>query len=81
MRVSSCAARGPVVSQPERSVSATASTSSSPSAGGWKPRVVLRRVRIDVKAYGLHRTASPRARFLAVGADGHDRSGSVGAGA
>ena len=29
---------GPVVSQPERSVSATATISSSPTAGGWKPR-------------------------------------------
>ena len=28
--------RGPVVSQPERSVSATAAISSSPTAGGWK---------------------------------------------
>jgi hypothetical protein len=34
IRSSSEAARGPVVSQPERSVSATASISSSPIAGG-----------------------------------------------
>ena len=35
MRASSSAVRGPVVSQPERSVSATASISSSVIAGGW----------------------------------------------
>ena len=43
MRRSSSAARGPVVSQPERSVSATAAISSSPIAGGWKPSGVARR--------------------------------------
>ena len=37
-RRSSSAVFGPVVSQPERSVSATAAISSSPIAGGWKPR-------------------------------------------
>ena len=42
MRASSSAARGPVVSQPERSVSATASISSSPIAGGWNDRKVSR---------------------------------------
>ena len=59
MRSSSSAARGPVVSQPERSVSVTAAISSSPIAGGWKPSLVLRRVRIDQEAYGLRRTTSP----------------------
>jgi hypothetical protein len=34
-----------VVSQPERIVSATAATSSSPTAGGWKPRKLLRAAR------------------------------------
>ena len=34
--------RGPLVSQPLRSVSATASISSSPIAGGWNERKVLR---------------------------------------
>src|SRR5256885_1075402 len=43
IRRSSSAARGPVVSQPERSVSATAAISSSPTAGGWKPSIVSRR--------------------------------------
>ena len=38
MRASSSAVRGPVVSQPERSVSATASISSSVIAGGWNER-------------------------------------------
>ena len=42
IRSSSNAAFGPVVSQPERSVSATASISSSPIAGGWKPSGVSR---------------------------------------
>src|SRR5262245_43226748 len=37
---SSSVARGPVVSQPERRVSATASISSSPIAGGWNPSIV-----------------------------------------
>lgn len=42
MRASRSAVRGPVVSQPERSVAATASISASVMAGGWKPRNVLR---------------------------------------
>src|SRR6185503_7590751 len=63
----SSAARGPVVSHPERSVSATAATSSSPIAGGWKPSGVLRRVRIDPEAYGVGRTAPPLERAVAVG--------------
>ena len=41
-RRSSSAARGPVVNQPERRVSATASISSSPIAGGWNPSIVAR---------------------------------------
>ena len=40
MRASSSAVRGPVVSQPERSVSVTASISSSAIAGGWNDRNV-----------------------------------------
>ena len=42
-RRSSSAERGPVVSQPERRVSATASISSSPIAGGWNPSIVALR--------------------------------------
>ena len=41
IRSSSSAARGPVVSQPERRVSATAAISSSPTAGGWNPTVLV----------------------------------------
>src|SRR5438067_5005867 len=42
IRASSSAVRGPVVSQPDRSVSATASISASEIAGGWNERNVLR---------------------------------------
>ena len=82
IRSSSSAARGPVVSQPERSVSATAATSSSPIAGGWKPSLValreLRRVDIDQEAYGLGRTASACERPLAALADGEHGARPVG---
>ena len=81
MRSSSSAARGPVVSQPERSVSTTAAISSSPIAGGWKPSLVLRGVRIDQEAYGLRRTASPGEGVVAVVARREDRAGPVGAAA
>ena len=77
-RSSSSAARGPVVSQPERSVSATAATSSSPIAGGWKPSGVLRRVRIDPEAYGVRRTAPPLERVVAVGPRDEHGAGAVG---
>ena len=79
MRSSSSAARGPVVSQPERSVSTTAAISSSPIAGGWKPSLVLRGGRIDLEAYGLRRTASPGHRGGGVVPGGQDRAGPVGA--
>ena len=79
MRSSSSAARGPVVSQPERSVSTTAAISSSPIAGGWKPSLVLRGGRIDLEAYGLRRTASPGERRGGVVPGGQDRAGPVGA--
>src|SRR5664279_5290975 len=42
MRASSSAVRGPVVSQPDRSVSATASISASEIAGGWNERNSVR---------------------------------------
>src|SRR5215204_1382748 len=42
-RRSSSAAFGPVVSQPERIVRATASISSSPTAGGWNESIVVLR--------------------------------------
>ena len=44
MRASSSAVRGPVVSQPDRSVFATAAISASEIAGGWNDRNVPRRV-------------------------------------
>ena len=44
-RRSSSAARGPLVNHPERSVSATASISSSSTAGGWNERNVSRMAR------------------------------------
>src|SRR4051794_24319660 len=79
MRSSSSAAFGPVVSQPERSVSTTEAISSSPIAGGWKPSLVLRGGRIDLEAYGLRRTASPPQGRSGVVPDGQDRPGPVGA--
>src|SRR6188474_3133426 len=77
-RSSRSAARGPVVSHPERSVSATAAISSSPIAGGWKPSGVSRRVRIDPEAYGVRRTASPLERLVAARARREHRAGAVG---
>src|SRR5437660_9761778 len=53
IRRSSSAARGPVVSQPERSVSVTAAISSSPIAGGWKPSMVSLRVSDESFDIGL----------------------------
>ena len=82
MRSSSSAARGPVVSQPERSVSTTAAISSSPIAGGWKPSLVLRG--------GSHRPGSVRpaphgepapAASAVSSPGGQDRTGPVGAAA
>ena len=78
MRSSSSAARGPVVSQPDRSVSTTAAISSSPIAGGWKPSLVLRGVRIDQEAYGLRRTASPGEGIFTIIARRENRAGTVG---
>ena len=85
MRASSSAVRGPVVSQPERSVSATASISSSEIAGGWNERnsdrfdgelpasAVTKRMRSAA--------ASARATACSRGAGGEDRPGAVGAAA
>src|SRR5690348_10136490 len=82
-RRSSSAARGPVVSQPERIVSATAATSSSPTAGGWKPRKLLRLddsfggIGSD-QAYAVGRAASALDRLVARSADGEHRTGAIG---
>src|SRR6476659_2550274 len=61
MRRSSSAALGPVVSQPDRSVSATAAISSSPIAGGWKPSMVARRVSDESFDIGLESDCGFRA--------------------
>src|SRR5450432_4001335 len=85
MRASSSAARGPVVSQPERSVSVTASISSSPIAGGWKDRKVSRLAFVSVigggEAYALGRRVRPRDRLVARRAEGKHRARPVGAAA
>src|SRR5918999_2683184 len=77
MRSSRSAAFGPVVSQPERSVSATAAISSSPSAGGWKPSWVSRV--IDEEAYCRRRTAGPLEGVVAAFPRREDRARAVGA--
>src|SRR3954470_18495674 len=82
-RRSSSSARGPVVSQPERIVSATAATSSSPTAGGWKPRKLLRLddsfggIGSD-EAYAVRRAASTLDRLVPRAADREHRAGPVG---
>src|SRR4051794_18322375 len=78
-RSSSRAARGPVVSQPERIASAAASTSSSPIAGGWNPTRLDKSFCIDgLKAYEVGRTGSPLERLGAVGAHRQHGPGAVG---
>src|SRR5580765_412157 len=84
-RRSSSAARGPVVSQPERSVSATAAISSSPIAGGWNPSIVGRRSvsdeSFDIRLESNHRFSLRGALegFLPGVSDGENRAGPVGA--
>src|SRR6185312_5702183 len=84
-RSSSSAARGPVVSQPERIASAAAATSSSPTAGGWKPRRVSRLDDsfggdiVDDEAYAVGRAASACDRLLAARAHREHGAGPVGA--
>src|SRR5215210_1496745 len=88
-RRSSSAALGPVVSQPERIVSATAVISSSPTAGGWKERKLARLARVEPldessgirgdEAYALRRRVGPRERLLARLAHREDRTRTVGA--
>src|SRR2546425_5257758 len=78
-RSSSSAARGPVVSQPERRVSATAAISSSPIAGGWKPRKVLRGLGDScvngLEAYALGGGFGTRGCLVAGLADGKHSAG------
>ena len=84
MRASSSAVRGPVVSQPERSVSATASISSSVIAGGWKERKSVRLVEESSgirgeEAYAVGGGVRPRQGLSARVADREHRAGTVGA--
>ena len=84
MRASSSAVRGPVVSQPERSVSATASISSSVIAGGWKERKSVRLVEESSgirgeKAYAVGGGVRARQGLSARVADREHRTGTVGA--
>src|SRR5918992_1486109 len=76
-RCSSSAARGPVVSQPERIVSATASISSSPTAGGWKP-MVLDESRIGLEAYESRSRPRPFVGLVPGVADCEHGAGAVG---
>ena len=78
IRSSSSAARGPVVSQPERSASATASISSSPIEGGWKPSWVSRG-HSTTKRISSAAAASARERVVAAVADRDHRARPVGA--
>src|SRR5688572_1129565 len=82
-RRSSSAAFGPVVSQPERSVSATAAISSSPIAGGWKPRKVSLgdldggAVLNNAKAYASRGAPTACHCLLAALADGQHSPGAI----
>src|SRR5206468_8899085 len=80
-RRSSSAARGPVVSQPERRVSATASISSSPIAGGWNPSIVAlfsdETFCTDLEAYETSGLVGPFQGLLAAVADREHCAGSI----
>src|SRR3954454_12054922 len=82
MRSSNKAALGPLVSQPERSVSVTAAISSSPIAGGWKPSIVsLLDESFDIDLEPNDRLGARGAleRLLAAVAHGEDGTCAVGA--
>src|SRR5437588_1431783 len=85
MRASSSAVRGPVVSQPERSVAATASISASEIAGGWNERNSDRFAETSGicgdEAYAVRGGIRPRERLVAGAAGGEERPGAVGAAA
>src|SRR6185503_1739674 len=82
MRASSSAVRGPVVSQPERSVAATASISASVIAGGWNERNSDRFAETSGicghEAYAVRGGVRPRERLVAGIAGDEDRPGPVG---
>src|SRR3954453_8056594 len=82
MRASSSAVRGPVVSQPERSVAATASISASVIAGGWNERNSDRFAETSGicgdEAYAVRRGVGPRHGLLAARAGREDGACAVG---
>src|SRR4051795_205713 len=81
MRASSSAVRGPVVSQPDRSVAATASISASVIAGGWNERNSERFAETSGicghEAYAVRGVVRPREGLVAGIAGGEDRPGPV----
>src|SRR3954471_18256776 len=85
MRASSSAVRGPVVSQPERSVAATASISASEIAGGWNERNSDRFAETSgicgQEAYAVRSGVRPRERLVARFAGGEQCAGAIGAAA
>src|SRR3954452_5861772 len=82
MRTSSSAVRGPVVSQPERRVSATASISASEIAGGWNERNSDRFAETSGicgdEAYAVRGGVRPRECVVAILAGREQRPGTVG---
>src|SRR2546430_2734910 len=85
MRASSSAVRGPVVSQPERSVAATASISASGIAGGWDERNSDRFAETSCicghEAYAVRGRVRPRERLVAGVARREQGARAVGAAA
>src|SRR3954463_6871313 len=83
MRASSSAVRGPVVSQPDRRVAATASISASEIAGGWNERNSDRFAETSGicgdEAYAVRGGIRERERLVAGAAGGEERAGAVGA--
>src|SRR5690349_23247668 len=82
MRASSSAVRGPVVSQPERSVAATASISASEIAGGWNERNSDRFAETSGicgdEAYAVRGGVRTRERLVAGATGRENRPGAVG---
>src|SRR3954469_2195156 len=82
MRASSSAVRGPVVSQPERRVSETASISASEIAGGWNERNSDRFAETSGicgdEAYAVRGGVRARERLIARLTGREERPGAVG---
>src|SRR6476619_5372461 len=85
MRASSSAVRGPVVSQPERRVSATASISASEIAGGWNERNSDRFAETSGicgdEAYAVRGGVRACERLVSILAGREERAGAVGSAA